>query len=385
VRILYLAPDAVPAPKGAAVRIERTVAALRALGHDVEMLTPSRAAPATPDNGDAGAGERNFLARMLAFRAEAARWLAGRQADVVQFRSIWEGAPALAWARRTGARAVFEAHGFPSVELPYHFPGLSGHAVLDKLIAEERAVLAAAAHVVVPSRTSARFVHRLGVPPARVSVIPNVVDPDLFSPPAVPPPDEPPHRLVYVGTLAPWQGLDTLLEALALLRHRRTLELHVVGPLKTAWGRALRQQARRLRVQDAVHQSGPMAQADLAPVLRTAHACVAPLPADARNALQGCCPIKLLEYMAAGRPILATRIAPVEEVLEDGVTAHLVRPGSAAALADGIGWLLDHPAEREAQAAAARAAALAAWTPAHFRERVRRLVAALTPAAPAVL
>lgn len=40
--------------------------------------------------------------------------------------------------------------------------------------------------------------------------------------------------------------------------------------------------------------------------------------------------------MAVGRPILSTRVAPVEEILAHGVTAHLVRPGSAAALASGL-------------------------------------------------
>jgi glycosyltransferase involved in cell wall biosynthesis len=371
VKILYLAPDLVPAPKGAAVRIERTVGTLRDLGHDVELFTPV----VTTDGG--GDPERNFLTRMLAFRRDAARWLRERDADLVQFRSIWEGIEAVAWARRTGARAIFEAHGLPSVELPYHFPALARHPVLDKIIGEERAVLDASDHVVVPSRTSARFFHRLGVTPDRVTIIPNCVDADLFSPPATPPPDEPPHRLVYVGTLAPWQGLGALLEALALLRGRRTLELHVVGPCKTTWGRAIRQLARRLRVHDVLHLSGPMAQPDLVPVLRTAHVCVAPLLADARNVLQGCCPLKILEYMAVGRPILSTRLAAVEELLEHGATGHLVTSGSAAALADGILWMLEHPHEREAYGTAARAVVLGARSPDHFRQQVEALTTAL--------
>lgn len=367
-KVLYLAPDQVPAPKGAAVRIERTLATLTGLGHEVEALTP------TAGNGADG----NYLARMLAFRAAAARWLDGRHADVVQFRSIWEGAAAVAWARRTGARAVFEAHGFPSVELPYHFPALARHGrVLDKIIAEERHVLAASDAVLVPSVTSARYLHRLGIPERRVHVVPNAVDPDAFAPPSAPPPDATPFRLVYAGTLSPWQGLATLLEALALRRGAAPVELIVVGPLKGTWGRTLRALTRALRVHHAVHLSGPVAHVDLPPVLRTAHACVAPLAADARNVLQGCCPIKLLEYMAAGRPILATRLPVVEEILAHGATAHLVRPGSAAALADGLRWLVEHPDAREALGARARAAALARFTPADFRARLATALSGL--------
>jgi len=368
VKLLYLAPDPVPAPKGASVRIARTVQTLRDLGHDVETLTPAA------DGGAPG----NFLARMLAFRAEAGGWLAARRADAVQFRSIWEGLPAVAWARRSGARAIFEAHGFPSVELAYHFPALARHGrVLDKIIAEERRVLEASDAVHVPSLTTARFVRRLGVPAARIHVIPNAVDPALFAPPSAPPPDAPPFRAVYLGTLSPWQGLGTLLEALALRRSTAGVELHVVGPQKGAWARALRAHARALRVHHALQLSGPVAQADLAPILRTAHVCVAPLADDARNSLQGCCPIKLLEYMAAGRPILATRLPVVEEIVEHGVTGYLVQPGSAAALADGLRWMLAHPVEREALGMRARDAVLARWTPADFRRRLARAVDAV--------
>lgn len=364
-KILYVAPDPVPAPKGASVRIARTVETLRALGHDVETLGPAAEA----------AAPGNFLERMLAFRAEAAGWLAARRADAVQFRSIWEGVPAVAWAQRTGARAIFEAHGFPSIELASHFPALARHGrALDKIIAEERRVLEAADAVHVPSVTTARFVRRLGVPPARIHVIPNAVDPDLFSPPAAPPPDEPPFRAVYLGTLSPWQGLGALLEALALRRGTAGVEVHVVGPLKSAWARALRAHARALRVHQALQLAGAVAQPDVPPILRTAHVCVAPLAADARNTLQGCCPIKLLEYMAAGRPILATRLPVVEEILEHGVTGYLVQPGSAAALADGLRWMLAHPAEREALGSRAREAVLARWTPEHFRRRLARAV-----------
>ncbi len=366
--IAYLAPDLMSAPKGASVRIARTVATLRDLGHEVDVLTP-------PAERVAVTG--NFLARMLEFRALAARWLAARTADVVQFRSIWEGAAAVEWAERTGARVVFEAHGFPSVELPYHFPALHRHdGAIEKLIAEERRVLAASDCVVVPSRTSARFVRRLGMPASRIAVVPNAVDADRFTP-GPPPPDAAPFRLVYIGTLAPWQGLAPLLEAIALLKGRRAVELHVVGPVKGTWGRELAALIRRLRVRALVHLSGPMAQPDLAPVLRTAHACVAPMPADPRNELQGCCPLKILEYMAAGRPILSTRIAPVEELLDHDVTAHLVRPGSAAALADGLAWLMDPAAEREALGARAREAAVAHWTPDLFRRRLSDVMQAL--------
>lgn len=369
-KILYLAPDPIPAPKGAAVRIKRTVETLVGLGHDVEVLTP-RARDESERAGEGG----GFLDRMLSFRREAEAWLQGKRADLVQFRGLWEGLPVVEWAQRTGTPTVWEVHGFPSVELPFHFPGLVRHpGTLAKLIREERLLLDSVDHFVVPSETSALYLARLGVLFEKMSLVGNVADPDVFTPPPGPLPDSPPFRIVYQGTLAPWQGLETLLEALALLRGRGLPELHVVGPGKSWWRASLRLAARRLRVHHALHLCGAMLPEDLPPVMRTAHLCVAPLAPDARNTLQGCCPIKILEYMAAGRPILSTRIGPVEEVLEHGTTALLVRPGSATALAEGLAWMLDHPAEREALGANARAALLRRHTPAHFRSCVDRAI-----------
>ena len=362
-KVLYLAPDTVPAPKGAAVRIALTLEALRAQGHEVEVLTLPPVVAET-------AGE-NYLERMLRFRDQAAAWLRDRDADLVQFRGVWEGLPALEWARRRSVPAVFEVHGFPSLELPYHFPAVArAERLLEKLMAEERTLLTGVRHCIVPSRTTARYLRRLGVPGERISVVPNAVDVDLFRPPLVPPPAVPPLRLLYQGTLAPWQGIHTVLEALALLKGRGLIDLHVVGPAKSAWRARLRELARALRVHHALHLSPPMERPDLVPVLQTAHVCVAPLADDPRNVVQGCCPIKLLEYMAAGRPILSTRIPPVEELLEHGQNAHLVRAGSAFALAEGIAFLRDHPEVGEALGARARATAVARFSVPHFREQL---------------
>lgn len=68
-------------------------------------------------------------------------------------------------------------------------------------------------------------------------------------------------------------------------------------------------------------------------------------------------PVALLEAMAWGRAIVATRMGGVPEVVEDGREALLVPPGDPGALADAIGRLLDAPEERRRLAAAAEARA----------------------------
>jgi glycosyltransferase involved in cell wall biosynthesis len=65
-------------------------------------------------------------------------------------------------------------------------------------------------------------------------------------------------------------------------------------------------------------------------------------------------PLSVMEYMAAGLPVVATRVGGVPDLIADGVHGLLVAPGDARALADAIGALLDDPARRAEMGALAR-------------------------------
>ena len=67
-------------------------------------------------------------------------------------------------------------------------------------------------------------------------------------------------------------------------------------------------------------------------------------------------PLKLYEYMAAGLPIVASRIGQVEEVIRDGLTGMLITPGHAAGLAKALRELETNPGKRALLGGAARAA-----------------------------
>jgi len=69
-------------------------------------------------------------------------------------------------------------------------------------------------------------------------------------------------------------------------------------------------------------------------------------------------PLKMFEYMAAGRPILASDLPAIRAILEPGRTAHLVPPDSGPALAQGVRELLADPVRAANLAAAARAEAV---------------------------
>ncbi|MBI3930261.1 MAG: glycosyltransferase family 4 protein [Armatimonadetes bacterium] len=388
-RILYMAFDPVPFPKGAARRIEATVRALARTGATVHLLTP-RAPGSSPfpdrltgiegvehapvsvlDGGD------NFLDRALFFRRAAAERIGAQEWDVLWYRSPWEGLPAI---QHGTARKVYEAHGFPSVELPSHYPRLLARDdLMDRLALQEIALLRHSDRLVTPSRTGRSFLIGRGVDPARIRLIPNSVDPQEFPPPDQEPAPGPPWRLAYLGTLAPWQGLFTLLEALSRLKGRVDVRLHLAGTRKGPWLRQVRRAAQKLRVRSMLEFHGPQDSAGVRGILQQSHICVAPLPDDPRNSLQGCCPIKILEYMAAGRAVLSTRIRPVEEVVRHGATGWLVRPGSPYALAEGIRHLAAHPEEAVALGLAAREDVTERFHRRAFEERLAAMVSELAP------
>ncbi|MFB9839992.1 glycosyltransferase, partial [Actinoallomurus acaciae] len=70
---------------------------------------------------------------------------------------------------------------------------------------------------------------------------------------------------------------------------------------------------------------------------------VAPLTGCARNVDQGCAPLKILESMAAGTPVVASGLPAVREIMADGAHGRLVAPDRPAELARAIRVLLEYP------------------------------------------
>jgi glycosyltransferase involved in cell wall biosynthesis len=101
--------------------------------------------------------------------------------------------------------------------------------------------------------------------------------------------------------------------------------------------------AAALGLETRVTFTGLVEPAQVPERLRAAAILALPNPASAIST-HFTSPLKLFEYMAAGRPIVASDLPAIREVLRDDIDALLVPPGDAAALADAIRRLLDDPA-----------------------------------------
>ncbi len=161
--------------------------------------------------------------------------------------------------------------------------------------------------------------------------------------------------IAYSGHLYPWKGVDLLIEALAALPAVRGL---IVGghPGEQDLAR-LQARSRELGLESRVYFTGMVAPQDVAGRLETADVLVLPNPETAVSA-RYTSPLKLFEYLALGRPIVASDLPAFREVLTDRRNAVLFEPGSATALAGAIRTVLQDPAFAEAIAGQARAMAV---------------------------
>ncbi len=190
----------------------------------------------------------------------------------------------------------------------------------------------AADAVVVPSPSAARVaVDWAGVPPNRVVIIPNAIDPADW------PAAERTGDVVFLGRLDPVKDVPTLVAAVARLPG---VHLHVYGdgPDRP------RVEAAAATIADRVTFHGTVAR----PQSALARAGVLVLPSLAEGF-----GLVLIEAMAAGVPVVATDVPGVRDVVRNGVTGLLVPPADPAALAAAIGRVLhDRPlADRMAAAA----------------------------------
>jgi len=368
-RVAYVSFDTVPAPKGAATHIEAFARTLGTTFGGVELVTVALGSESTARierwpgvfHTELPALGATLIDRVLCFRRFLAHWLAGRNFEAIQFRSIFEGLPLLELAGES--RLVFEVNGLPSIELKYRYPGMEDdRELMRKLLAQEQRCFEKADLIVTPSGVTARFlISARGVPVEKVRVIPNGVDTELFRP-RWPTCNAQGLKMIYFGTLSSWQGVELGVRALAQIRLETEASLMMVG---TGSGRerdGLMQLAAKLGVAAHVTKLPAIPQAELAEYLAAADVMLAPLTLNDRNLVQGCCPLKILESMAAGVPAIASDLPVVRELGCDGVHFLLVKAGAVDQIGQAVLRLAMDRALASRIARQARAHVLANYT-----------------------
>lgn len=250
--------------------------------------------------------------------------------------------------RALGKSFVFDHHDLAPELYGARFGGHPNPAIVRALVALENLSTRLADHVIVTNESYRRIaLERARVPADRVTVVRNGPDPAVLRE-VDPHPDVPRDGRVvigYVGSVGHHDGVDYMLRALHHLKRglgRADFRCLLVGA-----GDALeenRRLAHDLELDGEIRFTGWVPHAEVGSYLSAADLCVAPEPSNPYN--DRCTVIKLMEYMALGRPIVAFDLPEHRRTARDA--ALYARPNSPEDMAAQIARLMDDEPLRRA-------------------------------------
>jgi glycosyltransferase involved in cell wall biosynthesis len=350
-RILYHHRTLADGAEG--VHIAEMVSAFRALGHEVRVLGLAASGTARP--GLIG-GVRRLLpaaayelasagcnpAEYLTVQREAARF----RPDFVYKRHARNDVGALAAARALAIPSVLEVNCLFSDPEYRRFEPLAFPAITTRL---ERRALSLASWIVAVSSPLASQVERLGA--AGVTVLPNGANPVAFDPQRT---DRCGIRsrlglgdrftVGWAGILRDWHGLELLLDAISAVPEARLLIVGD-GPARPS----LEARLRALELTARTTLAGRVPHAAMAEYIAAMDVAVV-----AEDRTRVASPMKLLEYMAMARAVVAPALDNVRDLVQDGIDGLLFTPGDSGALGAALGRLSSDAALRRRLGANAR-------------------------------
>ncbi len=377
-RIAYINADyGVPVlgGKGGSVHVKEIVNAWARLGHEVTLyhsrlghsgtppdarLVPVTAEPVlgdqsrhlAPEKHDRHRKELGWIATAIAIERKVTTHHALMPFDMIYERySLWSCAGSRL-SRTLGIPCVLEVNAPLAIEAR-KFRDVADIDVAGEI---EREAFGSAAHIVAVSNGVRDYIISSGLPRERVSVIENGVDVDAFNPETVPASidglDSGPI-IGFVGGLKDWHGIPNLMHAFRqVLQYSPDAQLLIVGDgPKRGWIEGFVEGA---GMDKQVHLTGWKPHEQLPALIARMDIAVAPYPAVDDFYFS---PLKLFEYLAAGKPIVASRIGQIDDVVQHNQNGLLVEPGNSAQLALAVQHLIENKALRQTLSGAARKAA----------------------------
>jgi glycosyltransferase involved in cell wall biosynthesis len=328
-RILY--SHRIQSRDGQSVHLEEMVAALRAAGHEVLVVGPGLYRQAE------FGGESRLVALIRAHLPASVGALAEIAYNVPAWWRLRQAArrfrPHLiyerynlfylagTWLSHSSRVPLFLEVNAPLAAERARFGGLGLPGLAARL---EAYVWRSAEKVLAVTGVLKRMVEQAGVPANRIEIVPNGIDPAEFA--AAPRRAQHGGRVVlgFVGFVRDWHGLDGVIAAMATARDAAPMDLVVVGdgPARAA----LERQAAASGLADRVRFTGLQGREEIPALVAGFDVALQPRVVDYAS------PLKIFEYMAAGRAIVAPDQENIREILSDGETALLFDPSRPEAM-----------------------------------------------------
>lgn len=349
------------------VHIAGIANAFGSLGHEVFFSSPTGVDPRVSAGANPfGSTQRSLQGRLAAKAPSLLFELLELGYNVIAFWRNWR------LVSQLQPRLIYERHAFflfstallartRRIPLIVEVNELAGDErvraapwLLPLAIWADKITFRAASTIVVVSPHLKRRICALEVSPEKVLVLPNAVSAESLNQPAngqaVREKLELQDTVIvgFVGWFVPWHRLDVLLEQIAALAEEEP-RLHLLLVGDGALREALSRQAAQLGISHRVIFTGAVPHTRVADYVAAMDICIVPHSNEYRS------PIKLFEFMARGRAVLAPRTEPVEAVITDGENGLLFDPEQPEQLRSQLKRLSADASLRERLGARARA------------------------------
>ncbi len=388
-KILYLCADTgIPywGTKGGSIHMREFVSGLLNRGYDITVVArgadlnghkyksvlyfdlpplPDNASgikPIDPNGGEKASAEMILFDRNSGIESFISKLHSQNNFDLIYERYSLFCQAGLQFAQTNGLPFAMEVNA-PLVSEASEYRGL---ILKDLAKSVEQRLFTEADHIISVSDEVADYIKSIAAE-ARISVIPNGVTVERFLNKGgmkdidlpIERFDDSDYVVGFVGSLKPWHGVDILIDSFAALpKNGIKNRLLVVGG-KGKQKSDLKQRCRELGLKGRVKFTGFVEHDTIPAFLEMADVLVAPYP-DLSDFYFSA--LKIFEYMAAGKAIVASSIGQIREILVNEETALLIPPGDIEALRDALIRLKNDPNLRKKLGENARAEAIAEHT-----------------------
>lgn len=361
-RILYVPASCLPYHiSGYTTRTHAIIRALRDAGADVHVLTRpgypwDRTDRRCNADGDSSVLDnieychahypRNYWP-LLAYAFLASRPIA-KMAGMNRVKAIHAASnhtnalPALLAARTLGIPFHYEMRGLWELTRISRTPDYEGTQAYRQGLELEGLVALHADRLFVISEQLGNYAQKnWGITSERISLLPNCIDPEHFVP--ADPEEVEPNTIGYAGSLMPYEGLDTLISAIALLQERGMMvRVHIIGDGESK--PHLEEQVQRLGLTDRIRFFGKVPPDSAREMLgRCAVVCIPRKPFQVCEIVP---PIKLVEALAMAKPVIVPDLPVFRDELGGAPVGWFFQSGDAIDLARVVENALNNQEER---------------------------------------
>lgn len=278
------------------------------------------------------------LGRLLGFVETQWRLMRSPRPNILYIRAHFGAWPSALWAHIIGLPTVQEVNG-PYEDLFIAWPWTRKAARFFIFLMRSQLRWASAIIAVTPQLAewaSKEAGH------SRVFVVSNGANVDLFRPGAKTSIKLPQPYVVFFGALAPWQGIGTLLEAVKRKEWPSEVRLVVAGD-----------GIERSHVEKAASSSqvvylGCVPYREMPGIVASSLAGLSPQSGVSERAITGLMPLKVLETLACGVPVIVTDLPGQADLVRKNKCGLVIPPNDPKALAEAVAYLYHHPEERTA-------------------------------------